>query len=433
MANIRAIKTYIDATLSGAPILVKLDALSRYAYAKFYPTISAASGGSLDVYTTALAGYADTTLSGIRVAAQIISDGRAYYLPAFETITTETLTYAGEVPVVSVQSGVYLSGTPRIGEVTINGSSWYAKMYPVMVTAGIFELTKNTPTYDSDFISVISDPTYGTFPTITRNGELEASVYSPSSFELTGAVATHEATYDHTQIANGQTAYGWGDHAEAGYAESDHTHTGVYAAASHSHAYASSSHTHSEQQFDLYAPVTASSHIANGFYCRPLLIASADGDYLSCIKIQGSAFFGSYTGGSFLGLSIPNLSVGSGTPKYKQAVTIDTQTGGTGNWGIVDYNNAYFGGNVSAASFTDRTPMYNDDALEAIKRIKGEKGNRGLIDHSTLPAFARVRVKGTRKSEEYDGRDIGAMVSVLTVGMQQLLERVEELEAKWNS
>lgn len=431
--RIRVVKTYTNDTLSGSPIIVKLDATTGYCYAKFYPTVVAASGESLDIFTTALAGYVDATLSGVRVAAQIISNGIAYYLPAYATISTETLSHAGEVPAVSIQTGVYLSGTPRIAEVTINATSYYAKVYPVMVTAGIYELTKNLATYDNNFISVISDPTYGTFPTITRNGELEASVYSPSSFELTGAVATHEATYDHTQIANGQTAYGWGDHAEAGYAASSHTHTGVYAAASHSHAYASSSHTHSEQQFDLYAPVTASSHIANGFYCRPLLIASADGDYLSCIKIQGSAFFGSYTGGSFLGLSIPNLSVGSGTPKYKQAVTIDTQTGGTGNWGIVDYNNAYFGGNVSAASFTDRTPMYNDDALEAIKRIKGEKGNRGLIDHSTLPAFARVRVKATRKSKEYDGRDIGAMVSVLTVGIKQLVERVEELESKWNS
>lgn len=77
--------------------------------------------------------------------------------------------------------------------------------------------------------------------------------------------------------------------------------------------------------------------------------------------------------------------------------------------------------------------MFNGDALDSIKRIKGEKKERGLIDHSTLPTFARVRVKGTRKSAEYDGRDIGAMVSVLTVGIQQLVERVEALEEKWNS
>lgn len=457
--RIRVIKTYTYNTLSGTPVIVKLDATSSYCYAKFFPTITAASGESLDIFTTALAGYADSTISGIKVAAQIISNGIAYYLPAYTTILTETLSYAGEVPAVSIQSGVYLSGTPRIAEVIINGTPHYAQVYPNMVTAGIFELTKSVVATESDYISIISDPTYGAFPTITRNGELEASVYSPSSFELTGAVATHESAYNHSQIANGQTAYGWGDHAEAGYAASSHTHTGVYAAYSHTHtgvysAYGHShgstyalsghSHTYTTTPFGLGASATSwnavditgniysSASYGNGTYLHPTLRATANGDYIVGLRVYPTGIFGSYTDCTFLGIAIDNILT-SGTPKYKQGITIATQTGGTNNWGLVDYNNAYFGGDVSANSFTDRTPMFNGDALDSIKRIKGEKKERGLIDHSTLPAFARIRVKGTKQSEEYDGRDIGAMVSVLTVGIQQLIERVEELENKWNS
>jgi hypothetical protein len=467
--RIRVVKTYTNDTLSGAPIIVKLDATSSYCYAKFYPTITSASGESLDIFTTALAGYADSAISGVKVAAQIISNGIAYYLPAYTVIGTETLSYAGEVPAISIQSGVYLSGTPRIAEVTINGTPYYTKVYPSMVTAGIFELTKSVVATESDYISIISDPAYGTFPTITRNGELEASVYSPSSFELTGAVATHEAAYDHSQIANGQTAYGWGDHAglysllahdHSGvyspvahthtgvYAAYSHTHTGVYSAYGHSHGstYALSGHSHtnvptsfgigdiasSGSIFDVASVASASGGIGNGAYIRSVLYAAANDDYIAALRLYPTGIFGSYTGCTYMGIAIPNL-ITSGTPRYKQAITIDPQTGGTGNWGIVDYNNAYFGGNVSALSFTDRTPMFNGDALDSIKRIKGEKKERGLIDHSTLPAFARVRVKGTKKSAEYDGRDIGAMVSVLTVGIQQLVERVEELENKWNS
>ena len=457
--RIRVIKTYTYNTLSGTPVIVKLDATSAYCFTKFFPTITAASGESLDIFTTALAGYADSTISGIKVAAQIISNGIAYYLPAYTTILTETLSYAGEVPAVSIQSGVYLSGTPRIAEVIINGTPHYAQVYPNMVTAGIFELTKSVVATESDYISIISDPTYGAFPTITRNGELEASVYSPSSFELTGAVATHESVYNHSQIANGQTAYGWGDHAEAGYAASSHTHTGVYAAYSHTHtgvysAYGHShgstyalsghSHTYTTTPFGLGASATSwnavditgniysSASYGNGTYLHPTLRATANGDYIVGLRVYPTGIFGSYTDCMFLGIAIDNILT-SGTPKYKQGITIATQTGGTNNWGLVDYNNAYFGGDVSANSFTDRTPMFNGDALDSIKRIKGEKKERGLIDHSTLPAFARVRVKGTKQSEEYDGRDIGAMVSVLTVGIQQLVERVEELENKWNS
>jgi len=64
-----------------------------------------------------------------------------------------------------------------------------------------------------------------------------------------GLMSTHNSTYTHANIANGQTAYGWGNHASAGYitdaysdlvadskigtgatqvAYGNHTHTSVY-------------------------------------------------------------------------------------------------------------------------------------------------------------------------------------------------------------
>ena len=93
----------------------------------------------------------------------------------------------------------------------------------------------------------------------------------------------------------------------------------------------------------------------------------------------------------------------------------------------------YATGNVSADSFTDRTPEYRGDAISDIKRIKG---NKGKIDHKTLPEFARKTVfnhnadlnTGKLEITEEDGRDIGAMVSVLTVAVQQIADRLEKLE-----
>lgn len=78
--------------------------------------------------------------------------------------------------------------------------------------------------------------------------------------------------------------------------------------------------------------------------------------------------------------------------------------------------------NVSAASFTDRTPYYDGDALAAVAAIAGSDGE---IDHSSLPEFAR-----TTGANGEPLRDIGGMLSVLTVAVQQLLARVEALEAK---
>ena len=105
--------------------------------------------------------------------------------------------------------------------------------------------------------------------------------------------------------------------------------------------------------------------------------------------------------------------------------------------GMATVKDLYARNNVSALSFTDRTPFFQGDALAEIKKIKGVKGE---IDHGTLPDFARVKkqaakikkVKGKDVEifEEVEERDLGAMISILTVGIQQLTERLEKLEKK---
>jgi len=99
--------------------------------------------------------------------------------------------------------------------------------------------------------------------------------------------------------------------------------------------------------------------------------------------------------------------------------------------------NLYLNGNVSASSFTDRTPFFEGDALSQIKKIKGN-GN-GEIDHTTLPEFTQKKVehKHTDKKTKKEviesvetGRDLGAMISMLTVAVQQITDRLEKLENK---
>jgi hypothetical protein len=89
----------------------------------------------------------------------------------------------------------------------------------------------------------------------------------------------------------------------------------------------------------------------------------------------------------------------------------------------ITYNgDLWVAGNCSALSFTDRTPMYEGDALSEIEKIKAKDGK---IDHSTLPEF--VQSDFTDKDGKVaPGRDIGGMVSVLTVGIQQLKEFYEK-------
>jgi len=91
--------------------------------------------------------------------------------------------------------------------------------------------------------------------------------------------------------------------------------------------------------------------------------------------------------------------------------------------------------------------FYQGDALTEIKKIKPTAD--GHIDYDTLPAFARKVVKvGVFEDREIvkDGksivekvkvgevdeprRDLGAMISMLTVAVQQLTARIEKLEKK---
>jgi hypothetical protein len=100
-------------------------------------------------------------------------------------------------------------------------------------------------------------------------------------------------------------------------------------------------------------------------------------------------------------------------------------------------NDAYVYGNCSAASFTDRTPFYTGNALEELNKIKGKDG---LIEHATLPEFARAKIEKSRDKKtgvvEYeDGRDLGGLLSVVTKAIQELIiineeqmSRIEKLE-----
>ncbi len=82
-------------------------------------------------------------------------------------------------------------------------------------------------------------------------------------------------------------------------------------------------------------------------------------------------------------------------------------------------NDLYVGGDCSALTFTDRTPVYQEDALAAIQGIKSDEN--GNIIHSTLPEFAIMPYFTPEKGWE-PGRSIGDMVSVLTTAIQQLIK-----------
>lgn len=109
--------------------------------------------------------------------------------------------------------------------------------------------------------------------------------------------------------------------------------------------------------------------------------------------------------------------------------------GGSDNTTLYVYGDIYALADISALTFTDRTPYYQGDAVAELVRIAGTNGK---IDHETLPAFASVvrtypvldNDGNTIGYETQKERDLGAMVSMLTVAIKQLDERIAVLEGK---
>jgi len=167
-----------------------------------------------------------------------------------------------------------------------------------------------------------------------------------------------------------------------------------------------------------------------------------------------------------------SIGIGTTTPAAKLAINGGVHVGGDSDPGdnnlLVD-GTGNFTGALTAASYADNTPGYEGAAVIELKKVKTVDGK---IDHSSLPSIAQVDagqityekalgnkviidqkdafdgdelkdgVKFDSETKEYytqetiviekheskPGRDLGAMISVLTVAVQELAARIEKLE-----
>lgn len=157
----------------------------------------------------------------------------------------------------------------------------------------------------------------------------------------------------------------------------------------------------------------------------------------STISTGGAYLLRDYTGG----INAITVNKATGNVDFVGTVFNMAASGTTLTVGVGANN-----GTVSAGVFTDRTKYpVGGDALAELSAIKGKNGH---IDHDTLPVFMRANVKRdiTKdvQSKDTDGktitvkqkvgeetvveRDLGATISMLTVAIGQLLQRIEALE-----
>jgi hypothetical protein len=96
----------------------------------------------------------------------------------------------------------------------------------------------------------------------------------------------------------------------------------------------------------------------------------------------------------------------------------------------------HFQGAVTATSYVTGSPAYEGDAVSELIKIKSDKGK---LDHASLPVFAQATFRKYKKpfderfpesgSEEVTepGQDLGAMISMLTVAIQQIDTRLKAI------
>ena len=124
--------SYDDATLSGTPTIIKLQAMDgTYYYTKAYPTASATAGEVADPIGEDVMGIDNATLSGVPRVFGIINGDRTYYFTAYPTISSEVMASAGLIPAPeSFTTTTTISGTPRLLAIPIAGTNQYMKAYP---------------------------------------------------------------------------------------------------------------------------------------------------------------------------------------------------------------------------------------------------------------------------------------------------------------
>lgn len=110
-------------------------------------------------------------------------------------------------------SAGYVTGTPwrSEGYITDGNTGWDNSYGFITSPVGAVMLADSNKTSAGNYITrkFVTD-------NFSATGHNHSGVYDPAG-TASGLMSTHNSTYDHTHIANGQTAYGWGNHASAGY------------------------------------------------------------------------------------------------------------------------------------------------------------------------------------------------------------------------
>lgn len=151
----------------------------------------------------------------------------------------------------------------------------------------------------------------------------------------------------------------------------------------------------------------------------------SNGAYLTCTYTAGYSAFDIQNPYGFVSIR------GGRSNQWGGSLTLSRDVNGLKLAQISDKlqvsDTVYIENNCSALSFTDRTPAYFGDALAELRWVSGSR-SKG-IDHNSIPKFAQKKVlatrllaDGTKENYEEEGRDLGAMVSVLTRAVQQIVD-----------
>ena len=152
--------------------------------------------------------------AGTSSTAGTVTSVAALTLGTTGTDLSSTVATGTTTPVITLN--VPTSSASNRGALSSTDWSTFNGKQTALNGTGFIKISGTTISYDnSTYLTTETDPTIYAW---AKASTKPSYTYSEVGAEASGTMTSHLSTYTHANIANGQTAYGWGNHASAGYA-----------------------------------------------------------------------------------------------------------------------------------------------------------------------------------------------------------------------
>ncbi len=208
MATFNSPTDVVAGSLAKSADLNNLDAATAAAFALLPPN-AALNEGTINYAVDT--GVANAYVVALPKTPTSYTDGLQVIMKALYSNTGASTVNVDSLGIKAIKTEA--SENPTAGDITAG----VPMELRYSTTTGYFHMIKSSATAASQSAAQAAAASAAAALVSQNAAAGSASSASASAAEAAGVMTTHTNAYNHANIANGQTAYGWGNHASAGY------------------------------------------------------------------------------------------------------------------------------------------------------------------------------------------------------------------------